>query len=275
MGLKGRILGKYSSRFRNVPIKRAGMRGHLYGSAVAGFVFSLFVSMSPVKAVPLNPMDFTALGSFNPGSDVFVNTDAMTMTGGASFSGVSGGGAAVFTFTDIVLSSSSLNIFVTGNNPFAFLSQSDATIGGIISFSGVNPGDNGGNIEIGAYGTLFITSGGQILSAGAAGTAGSDGSAGTSGFSGTPGGGGASGGNGGAGGSAADATGGAGGLGGSSGSGATNLGGKGGHGGSSGENLGNSGNPPSTAGGDGGAGATAVDGRPTPASTASLDAQTR
>ena len=212
----------------------------------------------------LNPTNFVSLGaSFNPLGTVYVDTATLLMTGAASFQGVSSGGTAVFTFDSVSLAAS-YNLIISGPNPFSLLSKADMTIAGSIDFSAASPGANGGNIELGANGTLWVTTSGQIVSTGAKGAAGSEGSAGGTGgvgASGDSGQAGADGDPGGDGSGGQQALGSTPGLGGGGGSGAgPSGGGRGGDGGLSTSYPGTTSPGNDGVGGDGGAGGDGVQG---------------
>ncbi|MEP4078990.1 hypothetical protein [Haloferula sp.] len=128
----------------------------------------LFAKTATIShAAPLDPDDFTSLGTLNlAGGDFVIDTSAMTITdvtGGGStllFTGVSddqGGTAdylggvwvpaslgipeiAVFTFDDINLQATA-NISITGNRALALLSQGDATIDTPLSVDGESVGE--------------------------------------------------------------------------------------------------------------------------------------
>ena len=98
---------------------------------------ALMLSPNVASAVALDPFGFASLGVFNPGSNVTIDTSALTMTGGISATGVLSGGVAVFDFDSFVLGGG-VTILVTGSNPLALLSQQDASVAGSIFLNGGN-----------------------------------------------------------------------------------------------------------------------------------------
>ncbi|MEQ8211058.1 MAG: PKD domain-containing protein [Lacipirellulaceae bacterium] len=117
------------------------------GSSVSvGFSFSDLVESSGTSSVGLDPADFTANstanGLFDPATDVVIDTDALTISGGFTGSGViqtadAGFGSyeiAVFAFDDFELDAG-INLRATGSRPLALLSQLDVDISGNIDVS--------------------------------------------------------------------------------------------------------------------------------------------
>lgn len=115
------------------------------------------------QAAPLDPNAFTSLGTFNPGSNVTVNTDTLAMTGGVSGTGVNASGVAVFTFTSVTLNNG-ISVTATGSRPFALLSRGAMTISGTIDVSAT--GSNGG---AGGFAGNTTLNGGSGLGPGAGG----------------------------------------------------------------------------------------------------------
>ncbi|MBK8285708.1 MAG: hypothetical protein IPK97_13025 [Ahniella sp.] len=125
------------------------------------------------SAAPLDPNTFTSLGTFNPGSAVSVNTDTLAMTGGATFTGVTSGNIAVFTFTTVTLNSG-ITVTATGSRPFALLSRGAMTISGTIDVSASGStrgagGHNGHTTTNGGAGSGPGAGGGDSQGAGGAG----------------------------------------------------------------------------------------------------------
>ena len=100
-------------------------------------------------ATPVEPGDFTSLGTFVPGPGTYtVNTTALppTLTGPATaINGVVSGGIAVFTFSTVNIAAG-VTVNAAGTRPFALLSQGDLTIDGLIS-------GNGGSVSNFSVGT--------------------------------------------------------------------------------------------------------------------------
>jgi uncharacterized delta-60 repeat protein len=100
----------------------------------------------PVE-IGLDANDFTAIGAFDPTSNVVINTDTLTISGG--FSGVgttvtanTGFGnyqIAVFTFDNFELDAG-ITITATGSRPLAILSQGNMLIEGVIDVSATSDG---------------------------------------------------------------------------------------------------------------------------------------
>jgi len=86
------------------------------------------------RAEALDPNAFASLGTFNPGSAVTVNTDTLAMSGGASFTGVTSGNIAVFTFASVTLGSG-ITVNVSGSRCFALLSRGAMSINGTVNVS--------------------------------------------------------------------------------------------------------------------------------------------
>lgn len=110
---------------------------------VAAVIISLELG-NPCLATPLDPSDFSSLGSL-PMGDFQINTDDLTFRGSAG--GVlrtQGGGApdvAVFVFDSGSMLESGNTITVTGSNALALLFQGSATLAGTIDVSGANGSD--------------------------------------------------------------------------------------------------------------------------------------
>jgi autotransporter-associated beta strand protein len=113
------------------------------------------------RADPLNPAAFATLGKLNLGSgSITIDTDAMTITGAVTFTGVSQAqsGAtsiAVFDFTDVNLAPN-VSVTVTGSHPLALLSTANITINDTINMSGgigqTSPGAGAGGSSLGVGG---------------------------------------------------------------------------------------------------------------------------
>jgi len=124
-------------------------------------------------AAALDPNAFTSLGTFSPGSNVSVNTDTLAMTGGATFTGVTSGNIAVFTFASVTLNSG-VTITATGSRSFALLSRGGMTIAGTIDVSAVGAtrgagGHNGNSAAGGGPGSGPGAGGGDSQGSGGAG----------------------------------------------------------------------------------------------------------
>lgn len=124
-------------------------------------------------AAALDPNAFTSLGTFSPGSNVSVNTDTLAMTGGATFTGVTSGNIAVFTFASVTLNSG-VTITATGSRSFALLSRGGMTISGTIDVSAVGAtrgagGHNGNSAPGGGPGSGPGAGGGDAQGSGGAG----------------------------------------------------------------------------------------------------------
>lgn len=114
------------------------------GTIDVSFEFTDTVETTAGDSVGLDPTDFTSLGVFDPtdpAATIVFDTDALTVTGftaaGTTVSADTGAGAydiAVFTFDSFDLDDGQ-SILATGSNPFAILSLSDMTIGGVIDAS--------------------------------------------------------------------------------------------------------------------------------------------
>lgn len=108
-------------------------------TAVGLLCFFLFASAG-ANATPLNPNDFSSLGTFF--GDIDIDTSLLTANGstGVSFSqGGLGPDIAVFTFAD---GSSLGNVTVTGDRAVAILFQGSGTINGAIRVDGGNGFDS-------------------------------------------------------------------------------------------------------------------------------------
>lgn len=92
------------------------------------------------SAAPLDPLAFAPVGDgdFDPGSDVLVDTTALTMSGAEVATGVDAGGIAVFTF-DTFLLPAGVTVEADGDRPLALLSKSGMVIGGTIDVSPKEP----------------------------------------------------------------------------------------------------------------------------------------
>lgn len=127
----------------------------------------------------LDPLAFESLGVFNPATNIVVDVSSKQMSGGATFIGTdvtqAGVPLLVFTFSSFTLNSGLSITFTnyTGGSGVAFLSQSDMTIGGVITASG----QFGGGAGIGGYGT-----GGEGGGGGGFGGSGGDGSESADGY---------------------------------------------------------------------------------------------
>jgi uncharacterized delta-60 repeat protein len=107
----------------------------------------------PVE-IGLDANDFTAIGAFDPSSNVVFNTDTLTVSGG--FSGVgttvianTGYGnyeIAVFTFDNFELDAG-ITITATGSRPIAILSQGNMSVAGVIDVSATSNGLPGVSYE--------------------------------------------------------------------------------------------------------------------------------
>ncbi len=133
----------------------------------------LLLSAMTAQAAPLDPNAFTSLGSFNPGSNVSVNTDTLAMSGGATFTGVTSGNIAVFTFTTVNLSAG-ITITVTGSRAFALLSRGTMSIAGTVDVSASGNtrgagGHNGNASSAGGFGSGPGAGGGDSQGGGGAG----------------------------------------------------------------------------------------------------------
>ena len=109
--------------------------------AAAGFAF---VVGGRAEATPLNPFDFSSLGSFTAAGTVAADTNALTLGG---FNGVLFGGLAVFTFNNVVVPSGT-SIIASGSRPLVILSLDDIAINGSVTANGGSvvsgPGGFGG-----------------------------------------------------------------------------------------------------------------------------------
>src|SRR2546430_978482 len=109
-------------------------------------------------AAPLNPNSFSSLGVLNVSSGTLsINTDALTMTGAATFTGVTfdqgtitqngvvdfDRQVAVFTFDEINLGAGA-NFNVGGTRPLVLLSKGNINLAATINVNGGN-GNNSGN----------------------------------------------------------------------------------------------------------------------------------
>ena len=120
-------------------------------AAALALTVTVALGTIPARADFLNPNDFASLGAYPSGSiGINTDTDVLTVIGtGTTFTGVSSGGAAVFTFDSINLGS----IFVSGSRALVLLSKGDITDGATVSVAGndfTNPpvigGPGGGNL---------------------------------------------------------------------------------------------------------------------------------
>ncbi|QDV74373.1 PKD domain-containing protein [Botrimarina mediterranea] len=148
------------------------------------FSFTDTLQTSSGSSIGLNPEDFASLGVFdpaNPMESIVIDTDALTITGFASNGatvlnnvGASDYEIAVFTFDSFDLDAGQ-TITATGSRPFAILSLSDISIGGVIDVSAngriAGPGGgNGGAVVPGGGGTTATS--GESAAGSAAGFAG-------------------------------------------------------------------------------------------------------
>lgn len=143
----------------------------------------MILAPSPALTTPLNPNDFTSLGSLS-GEAISIDTSALTFNGGAGGVLVSQGSGlpdiAVYAFdSGSVLG----DVTVSGSNPLAILFQGSGTVAGNISVSGGLP------IEYAPNGTPNEQIPGYGVAGGANGGAGSNYYSGANDGSGTGGGG--------------------------------------------------------------------------------------
>jgi hypothetical protein len=106
----------------------------------------LLLPACPAQAGPLNPSDFTSLGTLDLTSGSYsVNTDTLVLTapGGVNFNGVlssaATGSIAVFDFSSITLDSGA-SLTATGSHPLALLSQGSVTMNGTLNLNGTSGG---------------------------------------------------------------------------------------------------------------------------------------
>src|SRR5262245_30445198 len=109
-------------------------RNHLR-TALCAALTSVGFGTSAAHANPLDPNAFAALGTLNVASGaITINTDTRTITGAASFAGVSfdqGNGnptIAVFDFHSATIGSG-VSVSIVGTSPLALLSRGSMSIG--------------------------------------------------------------------------------------------------------------------------------------------------
>ena len=106
------------------------------------------------STIGLNPNDFTSIGSFDPLTNVTIDTSTLAISGGFVGMGTTvtadvGFGSyeiAVFAFSDFQLDAG-ITITATGSRPLALLSQGDLTVAGTIDVSARDDVDLFANAE--------------------------------------------------------------------------------------------------------------------------------
>ncbi len=96
----------------------------------------------------LDPLAFTSLGTLSTTETVSIDTDSLTLTGGASYTGVldPASSAGIFTFDDIT----GTNLSIFGTRTLGLLSRGNIAFSGTIDLLG------SGGLDMGAIGSLAI-----------------------------------------------------------------------------------------------------------------------
>ena len=106
-------------------------------------VFLVVIGPGLMYADPLNPLNFSSLGTVTLGAGSWtLNTNNATITGPSNYTGTidqaaGEDGVAVFSFGSLSVSSGA-TITVTGSLPVAFLASGNLTFGGVLNADGAN-----------------------------------------------------------------------------------------------------------------------------------------
>src|SRR5688572_13718765 len=95
---------------------------------------SVLMYATEALAVPLDPADYSSLGTLAPPGPITIDTDVPQITGATSFTGVLDGNVAVFTFDAVQIDDL---VRVVGQHPLAILSHGTLVVGpsGVIDAS--------------------------------------------------------------------------------------------------------------------------------------------
>jgi hypothetical protein len=134
------------------------------GWMIRAWIVAFCLWTIPSQAAVLDPSGFASLGTLNTSEHISINTDALALTGGASYTGVLDpvSGAGIFVFDNI--SGTSLSIF--GTRTLGLLSKGNIAFTGTIDLLG------SGGLEVVAAGSTTlanlqtVSGGGTVLIAG-------------------------------------------------------------------------------------------------------------